>query len=199
MLESIDESLEAFFRATVPLGATDVDVSFDPPDREWTATLSRPTVNIFLWDIRRSLNKARAGRRTVARDGPTFYEVPPPFLELRYVVTTWAGDRHHERALLSGVIRSLLSNGVIGRDHLGPAFDGVEVPSLTMAAAGDERIDVSAVLDGQLKPGLNMVLTTEFDLGVRHPAGPLVGSLEGTFGRFASDTTGSIRQVRSES
>jgi len=43
------------------------------------------------------------------------------------------------------------------------------------------------------------VLTTEFELGVRPSAGPLVGSLEGTFGRFGSDTTGSIRQVRSES
>ena len=61
VLDLIDESLEAFFRATVPLDATDVDVSFEPPEREWSAKLNRPTVNAFLWDIRRSTHRARTG------------------------------------------------------------------------------------------------------------------------------------------
>ncbi len=38
MLESVDESLEALLRATVPLSATDIDVSFEAPDRTWAAT-----------------------------------------------------------------------------------------------------------------------------------------------------------------
>jgi len=42
VLELIDESLESFFRASVPLSATDVDVAFDAPDREWSAKLTRP-------------------------------------------------------------------------------------------------------------------------------------------------------------
>ena len=63
MLDLIDATLEAFFRATVPLSAQDVDVSFEPPDREWSAKLTRPTVNVFLWDIRRSTDRGQAGRR----------------------------------------------------------------------------------------------------------------------------------------
>ena len=71
MLDLIDESLEAFFRAGVPLGATEVDVSFEAPDRGWSAKLVRPTVNMFLWDIRRSATRARSGVEEVVRDGRT--------------------------------------------------------------------------------------------------------------------------------
>ena len=67
MLDLIDESLEAFFRATVPLDSTDVDVSFEPPEREWSAKLNRPTVNAFLWDIRRSTHRARTGMEALER------------------------------------------------------------------------------------------------------------------------------------
>jgi hypothetical protein len=198
VLELIDESLEAFFRATVPLSATDIDVSFDAPDREWSAKLTRPTVNIFLWDIRRSISKARAGSRTVTRGGQVFYEAPPPFLELRYVVTAWTSDHGDERALLAGLIRSLLANGAISRDFLTDAFDELAVPTLTMAAAGEDHMDVFKALEGQLKPGLNMVLSTEFDIGGGQLAGPPVGSIESTFGRFGSDTSESIRRVAGE-
>ena len=69
MLDLIDATLEAFFRATVPLSAQDVDVSFEPPDRDWSAKLTRPTVNLFLWDIRRSTDRARAGVEEIERDG----------------------------------------------------------------------------------------------------------------------------------
>ena len=198
MLELIDESLEAFFRATVPLSATDVDVSFDAPDREWAAKLTRPTVNIFLWDIRRSISRARSGTRTVERAGQVFHVAPPPFLELRYVVTAWTSDHGDERALLAGLIRSILGNGAIGRDFLTDAFDEFSLPTLSMAAAGEDHMDVFKALDGQLKPGLNVVLTTEFDIGGGQLAGPPVDSIGTTFGRFGSDTTESVRRVAGE-
>ena len=87
MLDLIDESLEAFFRATVPLDATDVDVSFEPPEREWSAKLNRPTVNAFLWDIRRSTQRGRTGMETVQRNGETVRRLALPVVGLRYVVT----------------------------------------------------------------------------------------------------------------
>jgi len=72
VLELIDSTLESFFRATVPLSAQDVDVSFEPPDREWSAKLTRPTVNVFLFDIRRSTARAKAG---IGRRGKKVYAV----------------------------------------------------------------------------------------------------------------------------
>ena len=39
MLNLVDESIESFLRATVPLSAVDIDVSFEPPTEEFIANL----------------------------------------------------------------------------------------------------------------------------------------------------------------
>lgn len=183
MLEVIDEGLESFFRATVPLGATDVDVSFEAPDREWSAKLTRPTINIFLWDIRRSMN-ARSGIRTVEIDGVVVHQPALPIVELRYVISAWTSDHGDERGLLAGVMRALLLHGAVPREFLPGAYDRLEPPQLTMARAGEDHMDVFKALEGQVKPGLNMVLQTEFDTGFAIPAGPPVGGVETGIGRI---------------
>ncbi len=185
VLELIDEGLEAFFRATVPLSATDVDVSFEAPDKEWSAKLTRPTVNLFLWDIRRSVN-SRSGMRTVEIDGTMVHQPAHPVVELRYLISAWTSDHGDERGLLAGVMRSLLTYGSIPRDFLPAAYDELEVPMLVMARVGEDHMDVFKALQGQLKPGINMVLTTQFDTGFAIPAGPPVGALETAVGRPGS-------------
>jgi Pvc16 N-terminal domain len=198
VLELIDESLEAFFRAFVPLSATDVDVSFEPPDREWSSKLTRPTVNLFLWDIRRSSDRSKTGMRTVQRNGVAFHETPRPVLELRYVVTAWTSIHADERALLAGLVRSLLAQGAIPRDFLPDVFADMDAPVLTMARAGEEHVDVFKALEGQLKPGLNMVVTTEFDTGLVVPAGPPVHVVETAVGRVGTDERERRRRVAGE-
>ena len=57
-------------RVAVPLPAT-IDVSFATPDKRWGAARTKPTVNLFLWDIRREPRSARSGyleERTAAGD-----------------------------------------------------------------------------------------------------------------------------------
>lgn len=186
MLELIDEGLEGFFRATVPLSATDVDVSFEAPDKDWSAKLTRPTVNLFLWDIRRSVN-SRSGMRTVEIDGVVVHQPAHPVVELRYLISAWTSDHGDERGLLAGVMRSLLTYGAIPREFLPTAYERLEVPMLVMARVGEDHMDVFKALQGQLKPGINMVLTTQFDTGFAFPAGPPVGSIGTTIGRRGSE------------
>ena len=186
MLELIDEGLGAFFRASVPLSATDVDVSFEAPDKDWSAKLTRPTVNLFLWDIRRSVN-SRSGMRTVEIDGAVVHQPAHPIVELRYLMTAWTSDHGDESGLLAGMMRALLTHGAIPRDFLPSAYDKLEVPILTMARVGEDHMDVFKALQGQLKPGINVVLTTQFDTGFSIPAGPPVGALETALGRPGSE------------
>lgn len=195
MLELIDEGLEAFFRATVPLSATDVDVAFDAPDREWSAKLTRPTINLFLWDIRRSTN-SRSGMRTIELDGQVVHQPALPVVELRYVVSAWTSDHGDERGLLAGVIRALLVHGAIPREFLPEQLARLDVPTLAMARAGEDHMDVFKALEGQLKPGLNLVLTTEFDTGFSIPAGPPVEGLETALGRLNGSNSEPERRRR---
>lgn len=176
MLEHVDSSVEAFLRATAPLDASDIDVSFDAPDREWSAKLARPTVNVFLWDIRRSAERSQSGLNTVERNGVRRHEAPMPVIELRYVITAW-GNVRDERPLLSGLTRALLAWSMIPREFLDDAIAHLEEPTLVLARSGEDHMDVFKALEGQVKPGLNVVLTTQFDTGVELPISTPVESV----------------------
>jgi hypothetical protein len=189
VLDLIDESIEAFFRATVPLGVTDVDMSFEPPDRDWSSKLNRPTVNAFLWDIRRGGTRSRAGMQTMERNGETVRRMALPSIELRYVVTAWTSDHGDERALLAGLMRTILAHGHIPDDYLAEPLREVGAPELFMARSGEEHLDVFKALDGQLKPGINVIVHTQVDTGVLLPAGPPTGGVE----LSTSDTRGTAR------
>lgn len=188
MLEHIDEGVEALLRARVPLSATDVDVSFEAPDREWSAKLTRPTVNVFLWDLRRSATNSKSGLRTVIRDGVRVHEPAFPVLELRYVITAWTTDHGDERSLLAGLLRGLLASPMIPREFLNESLASVEPPHIELARAGEDHMDVFKALEGKIKPGINVVVSCEFDIGVFAEAGPPVQSIETRVGRFDSST-----------
>ena len=184
MLEHVDDSLEAMLRATVPLSVTDIDVSFEAPDREWGAKLTRPTVNVFLWDIRRSTNQAASGLKQVMRDGVRVHQPAFPVLELRYVVTAWTSDHGDERALLAGLLRSLLANGEMPREFMHETFHALERPKIEVARAGEDHMDVFKALEGKVKPGINIVLSIEMDIGMFTEAGPPIREVSTSVGQF---------------
>ena len=53
MLADLDETLRDLLRGELERhGFEGVDIAFDAPAREWSGQLSKPTVNIFLYDLR---------------------------------------------------------------------------------------------------------------------------------------------------
>ncbi|MEX2628248.1 MAG: DUF4255 domain-containing protein [Ilumatobacteraceae bacterium] len=189
MLDLIDETIEAFFRATVPLGAADVDVSFEPPERDWSSKLNRPTVNAFLWDIRRGGSRSKSGMETFERNGETVRRMALPAIELRYVVTAWTSDHGDERALLAGLMRTILGHGRIPEEYLSGSLAELGAPEIFMARSGEEHVDVFRALDGQLKPGINLIVHAKVDTGLVVPAGPPTGGVD----LATADSTGTAR------
>lgn len=190
MLDLLDAGLESYLRSAVPLGATDVDVSFEAPTRDFAAKLNRPTVNIFLWDIRRSATRSRSGVKTVVGpDGARGYAHANPIIELRYVVTAWTADHGDERSLLSGLMRSVMLTEEIPRTHLSPTLAHLDTPRVMIARSGEDHIDVFRAVDGQLKPGLNVQIIAEFDAGMVVPAGPPVVAIDTKIARLNGDAS----------
>jgi hypothetical protein len=199
-LEHIDSTLEALLRATVPISAQDVDVSFEPPDREWSAKLTRPTVNLFLWDLRRSTSRARTGMEEIERDGQVVRRAPFPRVELRYLVSVWTSDHGDERALLSGLMRAILAHEAIPATFVDGPLEGLPPLELLMARSGDEHPDIGAVLDGQLKPGISITVIAAVDTNVFTPAGPPVEVFDVRLGRRDVDAPSvfAVRRVAGE-
>ena len=176
MLHLLDESLEAFLRAEVPLPAREVDVSFDAPDGEWSAALSsRPTVDLYLWDIRPNLTERDFGEVIVEEaDGRRFRRDPLPRVDCRYLVTAWTSEVRDEHSLLGDVLAALLLHPVIKAEHLQGVFASVRpLPTLQLRSGdGSENSDFWSALGGQLKPGLDVVVTVTLDAALRATAGP---------------------------
>ncbi|MBW3606294.1 MAG: DUF4255 domain-containing protein [Actinobacteria bacterium] len=166
MLHLLDQALETFLRASLPPELADLDVAFDAPDGEWSATLTRPTVNLFLRDVRRNLAERNAGRALrTGGDGRAVWTVPPPRADCRYLVTAWTAEVDDEHRILGEVLAVLLRTTELTGEHLPEALaDVLPRPSLSLAASGDDdQADFWSALGGQLKPGLDVTVTTTID------------------------------------
>src|SRR5690606_31581070 len=108
VIHLVDASLERFLRAVVPLPPA-VSLSFATPDKRWGAANAGPTVNLFLWDVRRDVTQAHFGLRHEQVDGQSVVRRPDPDVSLRYLVTAWAGEPRDEHQLLGSVLRALLA------------------------------------------------------------------------------------------
>lgn len=199
MLKMLDDAIEVFLRAAVPLPEDTTDVSFAAPDRDWAMARSkqRQTVNVFLWDVRRNLAEQDSGlhRRTGA-DGETIRTSPLPIVDCRYLLTVWAGDptasdehARDEHDLLGRILQALLSSPMLPGAVVGHTDVTSFLARLTVSLPdGKDTMDFWSALGGQLRPGLDLVITTTVDAVLSQPAGPrvsdfslIVRSLRGPF------------------
>lgn len=162
MLHVLDATLEAFLREDVPLAESEIDVAFEAPDSDWGAGIAKPTVNLYLWDVRRNSEDSRSGWEVIeADDGRRERRQPLPRIDCRYLVTAWTTDIRDEHALLGQVLASVLTAGSIDRRHLAEPFADIEPrPSIRLAAQdASNKSEMWSALGGQLKPGLDLVVT----------------------------------------
>lgn len=174
MLDLLDQAMESFLRAKVPLGR-DISIAFEAPDREWAAkTSGRPTVNLYLWDVRRNLEQREGGMDIVVdAEGRKHRRRPLPRVDCRYLITAFTSDVRDEHSLLGRVMAALLVHGEIGADHLPEELSGLKpLPSVEIAASdGRDNSDFWSALGGQLKPGLDVLVTATVDAAVLARAG----------------------------
>jgi hypothetical protein len=173
LIQLIDEAVEAHLRREVPLPEASVDISFAAPDRAWGAAVTRPTVNIFLWDIRRNMVRTTAGLAQQGSDGQVERRPTNPVIDLRYVVTAWAAEHRDEHQLLGSVLTCILAHSSVPADILPPQLPTAS--SLSLGLASEEaRVtgEFWSSLDGRLKPGLQLVVSLPLDIFGWVAAGP---------------------------
>jgi hypothetical protein len=157
VIQVVDRALEDFLRVRVPLEAHAVDVSFQAPDKTWGAALTRPTVNVFLWDVAKHAGFTKAGlEQRVNAAGEIERRLSNPVVDLGYLITAWATERRDEHELLGSVLACVLANDTLPDDFLPERLAGARC-GLALASA-DRRVpgDFWSALDGRLKPGLQL-------------------------------------------
>src|SRR5262249_44074109 len=103
MLADLDESLKGLLQSELARhGFELVQIVFDAPTKEWASTLSAPTLNLFLYDIRET-REHRPGDWEERKDdeGRRFELRPPLRVDVAYAVTAWTRSVEDEHRMLS--------------------------------------------------------------------------------------------------
>jgi hypothetical protein len=170
VIQVVDRALEEFLRGRVPLSPHAVDVSFQAPDKTWGAALTRPTVNVFLWDVNRHSGYAKTGlQERVNPAGKVERRPANPVVDLGYLVTAWATERRDEHELLGTVLACVLAHRFLPEEFLPEPFVGARC-GLSLAPA-DRRVpgEFWSALDGRLKPGLQLQVALPIEVFAWQP------------------------------
>jgi hypothetical protein len=111
MFDEVDEALRQLLEDELNISNGEIDILFNQPKREWTARLNRPTINLFLYDIREN-NKRRtqspAWLNSGGGGGSVTQTRQPFWVDLHYMLTAWTREPEDEHRLLSNVMMALL-------------------------------------------------------------------------------------------
>ena len=180
MLADLDETLRVLLKRELGHHGFDgVQVAFDAPAREWSAGLSSPTVNLFLYDMRESVEH-RVVEWTSDRGNGAARDVRPPLrMDASYAVTAWTRAVEDEHRLLSQVLAVLFAYPVLPSDGLtGTLADEAaqRFPLTTQIghSRSDGKADFWTAVGGQYKASLDYVVTLSCESGTVLERGPEV-------------------------
>ncbi len=167
MFADLDETVRHILVRHVPLDLSEVEVSFEAPDREWSGRLSRPAVNCFLYDVRENVELRAAGWEQQRRNGDAVTRKPPVRIDATYQVTVWARAPEDEHRLLWRVLAALMRNPVIQADDLQGALKdqpfAIQTKTAQPNSARANPADLWQAVDNRIRPALTYVATLALD------------------------------------
>ena len=144
MFYEVDEALRALVRSDV-VGASQVELAFEAPTREWASRRNAPTINMYLYDIREDLRRRERGLVNSYDDRGVVRERhhPPRHFKATYLITAWTQRPEDEHRLLSTLLTTFLRFDALPEDLVtGSLADlGLAVP-VTVALPPPEDLSL---------------------------------------------------------
>jgi hypothetical protein len=171
MMPAVDRALTSLLRRDV-LGDA-VAVSFEPPNRPWTSAVAKPTVNLFLFDVRENVSRREVMLEPVRDEtGAVIGRRPPPTrYDLFYILSVWGCPVEVEHQILSATIASLGAYDLIPPDLLG---DAATPYGCFLAMAPGMKRGMMPSFGGEMKIQLDLFVTAPLVLPSVVVAGPPV-------------------------
>lgn len=173
MIADLDETIRKLLQQELPIKNGEIEIKFDQPKREWSARLNRPTVNIFLYDLRENPVLRQHGWEQIAGNGNgrvdhqlAHLKRTPFRVDCFYMLTTWASDPEDEHRLLSSALMALFRFPVIPADRL---VGGLKNQPFEIQArlANHDRLtnpaEVWSSLDNEMRPSISYIITLAMD------------------------------------
>jgi hypothetical protein len=179
-LADLDEALRTLLRRELEAhGFEGVEIAFDAPASDWSAKLTAPTVNMFLYDLRENLSQSEATPRNVRVNGAAMAAPPPMRLEVTYAVTAWTKAVEDEHRLLSQVLAILFSHTSLPADLLAgrlAAASRLRAIETEVGRPKEEKADFWTSIGGRYKASIDYAIRIEVESGLMFTRGPEVRS-----------------------
>lgn len=183
MLNDLDDTIR---EVLIREGGFDPNrISFETPDREWSAEVYQPTLNCYLFDIHeRRLFREEGWQIEQRGQAGARRRLPPIYFELTYLITAWTqrGNIRDEHYLLWRALTTLVRFPLL-KECKGKAPDDLSAEPLQACLQGSliaypwpiytSIAQVEGVLkspgefwtalENQLKPSLSYVVTVALD------------------------------------
>lgn len=162
MIQDLDDSIKALLVRNVPVDISKIDITFDMPTKDWSAAITRPTINCYLYDIREN-RELRSNERYLTRSGQTGVETRAPVrVDLTYMISVWTSAIADEHKLLGSLLSTLLRYPVFPAEILKGTLTTQPVAPHAWIALGERTPnawDFWGGFDGRLKAGISYVVT----------------------------------------
>ena len=180
MIADLDETIRQLLIKNIPIRNNEIDIKFDQPKREWSARLSKPTVNMFLYDIRENPNLRRQMFENVRKNGRMATEQRTSYrLDCFYMVTCWAAESEDEHRLMSRVMRALFRFPTLPKEQLNGKLKNQKY-EIGMQLARHDKLtnpaELWSALDNEIRPTVNYIATLELNPW-EEVSGPVVRTL----------------------
>ncbi len=193
MISDVDEALRNLILDSLTVSRQNVDIKYDLPSRDWASRLNRPTINLFLFDIRENLRLRGAEQyRQIPRDdGKVEVRRNPVRIDLRYLLTAWTKDPEDEHLLLSDTLLTLLRNPTIPDKYASEQMKKQQFPVILDAAVyqpehgpTEKATEIWGVIGNDIHAGFIVTVTITVD-----PYEPLVFTQVSSIGRSLGQTS----------
>ncbi|GAB4440012.1 MAG: DUF4255 domain-containing protein [Anaerolineae bacterium] len=177
MIQDLDETLKKLLVEKGKLNAGEIDITFDQPNGEWAAGLSRPTLNCWLFDVREN-RELRSMEWEVTRTNDNRsgkLRLPPLRFDLTYLVTAWTRKVEDEHQLLWRALGALSQTRALDPDTCEGALRDQAYDIPVQVGQTSEAIqsmsDLWSVLDNEMRAGflVKLTLALEADRGFDAP------------------------------
>lgn len=169
MLADLDRTLRKLLIEGLNIQPDEIDISFEQPTHEWRARLTRPSINLFLYDIHENNVLRQHQWEKMAKnngDGRISLKRTPFRLDCTYVLTAWANDVLDEHRLLTQAMRILFRYPLLPADRLEGALQNHPYDIQTTLAAHDRLTNPAELwtaLDNELRPSIPYTVTIALD------------------------------------
>jgi hypothetical protein len=169
MFDDLDETIRQLLIAEMPVRNGEIELSFDQPKRQWSGRLSKPTLNLFLYDVRENaVLRQHQWERLPGNgsDSPAHLKRTPLRVDCTYMLTAWATVPEDEHRLLTRALLALFRFPILPEERLVGALRKPPFDIQTRLASHDKLTNPAEVwssLDNEMRPSISYVVTLALD------------------------------------